>query len=105
MFIADIGVAIYIANLLNKALDTDDNRKHSSKRTSIGSVMLLLRFTIICTGFIIGIIASGLPVTQLTVLMGTLGVGIGFGLQNIFNNLVSGLIIATEKPEAVGDME
>lgn len=104
LFIADISVAVYIANLLNKALDTDNDRKQSAKRTSIGSIMLLLRFTIICTGFLIGIIASGLPVTQLTVLMGALGVGIGFGLQNIFNNLVSGLIIAIEKPLAVGDM-
>jgi small-conductance mechanosensitive channel len=45
----------------------------------------------------------GLTATQLTVLFGALGVGIGFGLQNIVNNLVSGLILVFEQPLKVGD--
>jgi small-conductance mechanosensitive channel len=96
--------SIYLANLINTALGTNDNKKQFKKRTSFGSIMLLLRFSIISIGFLVGIIASGIPVNQLTVLMGALGVGIGFGLQNIFNNLVSGLIIAIEKPVSIGDM-
>jgi len=96
--------AIYIANLINLAIETEDYKKQFKKRTAWGSTKLILRFIIITVGFIIGVIASGIPVTQLTVLMGALGVGIGFGLQNIFNNLVSGLIIAIEKPISVGDM-
>lgn len=104
LFIGVAFGAIYFANLINLAIETEDYKKQFKKQTAWGSTKLIVRFIIITAGFIIGIIASGIPLTQLTVLMGALGVGIGFGLQNIFNNLVSGLIIAIEKPISVGDM-
>ena len=104
LFVGYAFAAMYLANLINQAIETEDYKKQFKKRTSWGSTKLIVRFIIITAGFIIGIIASGIPLTQLTVLMGALGVGIGFGLQNIFNNLVSGLIIAIEKPVSVGDM-
>jgi small-conductance mechanosensitive channel len=104
LFVAVVYGAIYIAGLINLAIETEDYKKQFKKRTSWGSTKLIVRFIIITAGFTIGIVASGIPLTQLTVLMGALGVGIGFGLQNIFNNLVSGLIIAIEKPISVGDM-
>jgi small-conductance mechanosensitive channel len=104
LFIAYISGAILLADFLNKVIDTKESKKHFKERTTLGSIMLLIRFALITAGFIIGIIASGIPMTQFTVLMGALGVGIGFGLQNIFNNMVSGLIIAIEKPISVGDM-
>jgi small-conductance mechanosensitive channel len=104
LFIGVAYGAIYIAELINLAIETEDYKKQFKKRTALGSIKLIVRFIIITVGFVIGIIASGIPITQITVLMGALGVGIGFGLQNIFNNLVSGLIIAIEKPVSVGDM-
>jgi small-conductance mechanosensitive channel len=104
LFFAIIAGTIYLANLINAAIDTNDSKTQFKKRSRLGGIMLMIRFTLISTGFVIGVIASGLPITQITVLMGALGVGIGFGLQNIFNNLVSGLIIAIEKPVSIGDM-
>jgi small-conductance mechanosensitive channel len=104
LFIGVTYGAIFIANLINMAIETEDYKKQFKKRTALGSTKLIVRFIIITVGFIIGIIASGIPLTQITVLMGAVRVGIGFGLQNIFNNLVSGLIIAIEKPVSVGDM-
>ena len=47
---------------------------------------------------------SGIPMDRITIIIGALGVGIGFGLQNIVNNLVSGVILAFEKPVQVGDI-
>ena len=54
-------------------------------------------------GVLLAASAAGLSATQLTVVFGALGVGIGFGLQTVVNNFVSGLILMFERPVKVGD--
>jgi len=54
-------------------------------------------------GIVIALNAVGLNTTSLAVGLGALGIGLGFGLQNIFNNFVSGLILLFERPIQVGD--
>src|SRR5690606_5801099 len=46
----------------------------------------------------------GFDMTKFTILAGAFTVGVGFGLQNVFNNFVSGLILLFERPIRVGDM-
>lgn len=75
-----------------------------SKMAEIGSWILLVRIFIISTGIFLAFAAAGIPLDKLSIIIGALGVGIGLGLQGLVNNLVSGLIIAFEKPVNVGDM-
>ena len=64
---------------------------------------LLANYVFVGIGLVMTAAVLGLTATQVTVLFGALGVGIGFGLQNIVNNLVCGLILVFEQPLQVGD--
>jgi small-conductance mechanosensitive channel len=61
-------------------------------------------YAIIAVGTVLAFLASGMEVTRFAVIVGTLGVGIGFGLQNVVNNFVSGLILLYERPIQIGDV-
>lgn len=80
------------------------NKEKESKRQRLGSWVLLVRIFILSAGLFLAIAAVGIPMDRITIIIGALGVGIGFGLQTLVNNLVSGLIIAFEKPVNVGDI-
>ncbi|CAB5079409.1 Potassium efflux system KefA protein / Small-conductance mechanosensitive channel [Olavius algarvensis associated proteobacterium Delta 3] len=54
-------------------------------------------------GILIALHVFGLNTASLAVAFGAIGIGIGFGLQNIVNNLVSGIILLFERPIQVGD--
>jgi len=54
-------------------------------------------------GILFALHAFGLNTTSLAVAFGALGIGLGFGLQNIFNNFISGIILLFERPIQVGD--
>ncbi|AGA78379.1 mechanosensitive ion channel family protein [Echinicola vietnamensis] len=69
-------------------------------RQSVGTI---IRYVLLIGGFVIIIQNSGIDLSALGILAGALGVGIGFGLQNITNNFISGLIILFERPIKVGD--
>jgi small-conductance mechanosensitive channel len=66
--------------------------------------ILLIRLSVYVIGFFAAVMFSGIPMDRITIILGALGVGIGFGLQNIVNNLVSGVILAFERPVQVGDI-
>ena len=64
----------------------------------------LLNYIILTLGFLLAIGAVGIDLTKMTVLAGAFGVGLGFGMQSIVNNFVSGLIFLFERPIHVGDI-
>lgn len=69
-------------------------------RIAVGTIV---RYLILILGFVIIMQTEGIDLSALTILAGALGVGIGFGLQNVTNNFVSGIIILFERPIKVGD--
>ena len=67
------------------------------------TVVAVMNYTLVVVGVLLAAGAAGLDATQLTIVFGALGVGIGFGLQNVVSNFVSGLILMLERPIKVGD--
>jgi len=67
------------------------------------AISKLAHYAILLIGFFVALGAVGIDLNRFTLLAGALGVGIGFGLQNIVNNLVSGLIVLFERPVQIGD--
>ena len=69
-------------------------------RQAVGSIA---RYVMIVIGFLIVLQTAGIDLTTLNILAGAVGIGVGFGLQNIANNFISGLIILFERPIKAGD--
>lgn len=96
-------VLFYLARRIKKVL-TDrilvKAKMETGVRATIGTVT---KFAIIVIGSVVIIQTAGIDLTALTLVAGALGVGIGFGLQNITDNFISGVIILFEKPIKVGD--
>ncbi len=69
-------------------------------RQATGSIV---RYVVIAIGFVVILQTVGIDLSTVTVLAGALGIGVGFGLQTITNNLVSGLILLFERPIKIGD--
>lgn len=80
------------------------NNGVKKRKAGVGSWLLLIRVSIMGLGTFLALAAAGFPMDKIAYIVGALGVGIGFGLQTLVNNLVSGLIIAFEKPVNVGDI-
>jgi small-conductance mechanosensitive channel len=67
------------------------------------AVGVILRYALVLLGALVILQSAGIDLTSLNVLVGAIGVGLGFGLQNITSNFFSGLILLFERPLRVGD--
>ena len=68
------------------------------------SIERLIHYAVIFIGFLVAISLIGFDLTKFTIILSALGVGIGFGLQGVVNNFVSGLILLFEQPVRQGDI-
>jgi len=69
-----------------------------------GAISMIIRYTIVGFGFYFVLSAAGIDLGKFGLIAGALGVGIGFGLQNIVFNFIAGLVLAFERPIQVGDV-
>jgi potassium-dependent mechanosensitive channel len=63
----------------------------------------LLYYVILVIGVYVALTTIGIDLTGIAVVVGALGVGVGFGLQTIFNNFVAGIIVLLEKKVCIND--
>jgi small-conductance mechanosensitive channel len=103
IFLLLIWLSFKISQLLRFVLDTDVMPRMDLPRGVPAAINRITHYTVILTGLLIAGVAAGLDFSRLSLIIGALGVGIGFGLQNVVNNFVSGLILLFERPIRVGD--
>ena len=104
LFGAAVYVAFWIARTMRMILRDEVLGRMSLPRGVANSVSTLTYYALVLIGLLIALAAAGFEVGQLAIVVGALGVGIGFGLQNVVNNFVSGLILMFERPIQPGDV-
>lgn len=97
-------VTLCVSFVVRTALEKDFYPKKNIESGIGNSINRLIYYSFIIIAFVIAMGVLGISLQSLMVIIGALGVGIGFGLQNIVNNFASGLILLFERSIKVGDI-
>lgn len=92
-----------VSRLMQKGFARYALKRHEALRPAIYTVSRLAKYILVVVGVLIAAGLMGIPLTQFAVLAGAIGVGLGFGLQAIFSNFISGLILLFDRSLKVGD--
>lgn len=102
------GVAIWLSVMVSRLLRFFlDEEVYERVHLSAGlpyAISTILNYGVLLVGFIIALGLLGVDLTKVTIVASAFSVGLGFGLQNIINNFVSGVILLFERPVKVGDV-
>lgn len=98
-----IFLLFFIAELARKFLANKVLKRYILEIGIRQSIATIFKYLMIIIGLVTILQNSNVDLSALGILAGAIGVGIGFGLQNITNNFISGLIILIERPIKVGD--
>jgi small-conductance mechanosensitive channel len=104
LFLFSVWLAFWAAKTVRLVLEDDVLPKMSLPRGVGNSISSLTYYAMVIAGLFVALAAAGFEVSQLAIVVGALSVGIGFGLQNVVNNFVSGLILMFERPIQPGDV-
>jgi small-conductance mechanosensitive channel len=103
-FVFTVWAAFIVSRFVRFLLDEEVYPRVRLGRGLPYAISTVLHYAILVAGFFAAVAALGFDMTKVTILAGAFSVGVGFGLQNIFNNFVSGLILLFERPVKIGDV-
>ncbi|MFI5317100.1 MAG: mechanosensitive ion channel domain-containing protein [Myxococcota bacterium] len=103
-FFVTLWLTSQISRFLRFVLDEDVLPRIALPRGVPAAISTGVHYMVLAAGSLIAIGAAGVDLSKFGLIAGALGVGIGFGLQNVVNNFVSGLILLFERPVQTGDM-
>jgi small-conductance mechanosensitive channel len=103
-FVFIVFVFYLIANIIHLIIQDEILPRYNLRRGLPLGMAILTRYVIMFLGFVLAMSAAGISLSKLNLIIGALGVGIGFGLQNIVSNIVSGFVIIFERPIHIGDI-
>src|SRR5206468_9770341 len=95
-------VLFWFSGFLKRWLDRRLAGHTHLDETTRKTIVSLVRYFTLVIGFMVIMQAAGINLTTFNVVAGAIGVGVGFGLQNIVSNFISGLIVMFERPVKVG---
>jgi potassium efflux system protein len=102
-FVVTVWAAFVISRVMRFFLEEDIYPRLTLPRGIPNAISTGLHYALLLFAFILAVAATGADLGKFTILAGAFGVGIGFGLQNIVNNFISGLILIVERPIMPGD--
>jgi small-conductance mechanosensitive channel len=102
-FLVTLLAALGFSTLLRALLEGALFPRLQLRRGIPQAVSTTLHYAVLLVGFLLALGAAGVDFSRFTLLAGAFGVGLGFGLQNVVSNFVSGLILLFERPIQIGD--
>lgn len=92
-----------LSALIRRAIKRYGDKHPNASQSSLYTVSRVVQYVLLAIGLLLALSLAGVPMGKFTVIAGALGVGLGFGLQAIFSNFISGLILLFDKSLKVGD--
>jgi potassium-dependent mechanosensitive channel len=103
-FVIAVWASFLVSKFVRFLLEADVYEHLRLERGIPYAISTVLHYSILLLGLFVALGALGIDLTKITILAGAFSVGVGFGLQNIINNFVSGLILLFERPIKLGDV-
>jgi small-conductance mechanosensitive channel len=104
VFMIAVWASFLVSKFLRFLLEEDVYHHWKLERGIPQAISTMVNYAVLLAGFFVGLGALGVDLTKVTILAGAFTVGVGFGLQTVINNFVSGLILLFERPIKVGDV-
>lgn len=96
-------VALLISMLLRRALVRYGKRRQNVNHAAIYAVSRVAHYLLLLVGVMVALRVAGVPIGEFAVFAGALGIGLGFGLREIFANFIGGLVLLFDQSLKVGD--